>query len=46
MIYYKLVKVTINGVGLTKVNIDVIMRYYGFPQLIISYKGLIFTLKF
>ena len=46
MVYYKLVKVIINAVGLAKVIIDMEMRYYGLLDFIISNRGAIFTFKF
>ena len=36
MIYYKLVKVTINTLSLVKVIIDIIIRNYNFLDLIIT----------
>lgn len=36
MIHYKPVKITINDPGLTKVIIGMIMRYHGFPDLIVT----------
>ena len=46
MIYYKLVKVIINTPRLAKVIINVVMRYYGFPDSIINYRRAIFIFKF
>ena len=42
MIYYKLVKVTINAPGLVKVIIDVVVHYYKLT-LIIHIKVLVFA---
>lgn len=36
IIHYQPVKVTINMVGLTKMIIDIVMRYYSLPALIIN----------
>ena len=46
MVYYELVKVTINTLGLAKVVIDVVIRHYGLLDSIISDWGAIFTFKF
>lgn len=35
MIYYKLIKITINKLGLTKVIIDIIIRHYSLFNVII-----------
>lgn len=45
-IYYKLVKITINATGIAKVIINMVIRNYGFPNLIISDKSLLFTFKY
>ena len=36
MVYYKLVKVTIDAPGLAEVIINVVVCYHGFPHLIIT----------
>ena len=46
MVYYKPVRVTINTPGLAKLIIDVIIRHYGFSDLIVTDKGLLFSSKF
>ena len=46
MIYSRLVKVTTDTLSLAKIIIDVIVRHYGFPSLIITHKGAFFTSKF
>ena len=46
MVYYKLVKVTINTPSLAEIIIIVDVRYHGFLDLIITNSGLLFTSKF
>ena len=46
MVYYKLVKVTIDIPGLVKVIINMIICYHGVPESIIMDQNLLFTLKF
>ena len=46
IVYYKLVKVTINALGLAKVIIDVVMRHHGLPDLIVTDRRSFFTSKF
>ena len=46
MVYYELVKVTIDAPGLAEVIIDVVVRHHGLPDSIISDRGAIFTSKF
>ena len=46
MVYYKPVKVTVNALGLAKVIIDIVVRYHGFLDSIITDQGLLFTSKF
>ena len=37
MIYYELVKVTINAFGLTKLTINLVVQYDGLPNAITSH---------
>ena len=46
MVYYKLVKITIDVSGFAKVIIDIIVRHYGLPDSIITDQGSLFTSKF
>ena len=46
MVHYKLVKVTINALGLAEVIIDVVVRHYGLSNSIVTDRGLLFTSKF
>lgn len=46
MIYYKLPKITVNVSGITKVIIDVVLKYHSLQDLIVTDHGLIFILKF
>ena len=46
MVYYKLVKITIVAPSLAKVIINVVVRYHGLSNLIITNWGSLFTLKF
>ena len=46
MVYYKLVKVTINARGLAKVIIDVVVRHHSLPDSIITDWESLFTSKF
>ena len=46
MIYYKLVKVTINTPGLAKIIINVIIRHHGLLDLIVTNWGSFFISKF
>ena len=46
MVYFKLVQDIINFAGLMEVIIDVIVRYHGFSDLIVTNWGLLFTSKF
>ena len=46
MIYYKLVKVIINALGLAKIIINIVIKYYGLLDLIIINQGFFFILKF
>ena len=46
MVHYKLVKITIITFGLVKVIIDVVVRHYGLPDLIVTNRDSFFTSKF
>ena len=46
MVWYKPVKVIINTPKLAEVILNVVMRYHGLPNSIISNRGAIFTSKF
>ena len=46
MVYYKQVKFTINTPDLIKIIINIIIKYYGFLDLIVTNQGLLFTSKF
>ena len=46
MIYYKLVKITINAPGLAEVIIDMVIQHHSLPDSIIFDKGFLFTSKF
>lgn len=46
MVYYKLIKVTINISGLAKAIINVVMRHYSLFNLIVTDYGLVFISKF
>ena len=46
MVYYELVKVTINAPGLAEVIINVVVRHHGLPNSIVTDRGLLFTSKF
>ena len=46
MVYYKLVKVTINAPNLAKVIINVVGCYYRVAESIANDQGLLFTSKF
>ena len=46
MVHYKLVKITIDAPGLAEVIIDVVVQYHGLPNLIVTDRGSLFTLKF
>ena len=46
MIYYKLIKITINNPGLAKVIIDIVVRHYSFSNLIVTNWRSLFILKF
>lgn len=45
-VYYKLVKVTINILNLTKLIINIIMYYYNIYELIITDQSLLFKFIF
>ena len=46
MVYYKLVKISINALGLAKVIINVVVWHYSLPDSIVTNNDLLFTLKF
>ncbi len=46
MVHYEPVKVTIDAPGLVEVIIDVVVRYYGVPESIVTDQGSLFTSKF
>ena len=46
IVYYKLVKVTINELALAEVIIVTVVRHYDLPNSIVSDWGLVFTSKF
>ena len=46
MIYYKLVKITINALGLAEIIIDVVVYYHSFPNSIVTDKSSFFITKF
>ena len=46
IIYYKPVKVTIDASSFAKVIINVVVRYYGLLDLIVTNRGLLFISKF
>ena len=46
MVYYKLVKVTIDTSGLAKVIINIVIRHHGFSDSIVTNRVLLFTSKF
>ena len=46
MVYYKPVKVTIDAPGLAEIIIDVVVRYHGLPDSIVTDRGSLFTSKF
>ena len=46
MVYYELVKVTINVPGLAEVIIDVVVRHHGLPDSIVTDRGSFFISKF
>ena len=46
MVHYEPVKMTINAPRLAKVIIDMVVRYHGLFDLIVTDRGLLFTSKF
>ena len=46
MVHYKLVKITIDTLGLAEVIINVVIRHYSLPDLIVTYQGSLFISKF
>lgn len=45
MVYYKPVKVTIDIAGLAEIILNIVVRHHTFLDLIVTNKGLLFTLK-
>lgn len=46
MIYNKAVETSIDVLGLVKMIVDIVVRYFGLLYLIIADCGLLFTFKF
>ena len=46
MMYYELVKITIDAPGLVEVILDMVIRHYGLSDTIITDRGSLFNLKF
>ena len=46
MIFYKLVKITINVLDLAKLIINIVIYHHGITELIVTDQNLLFTLKF
>ena len=46
MVHYEPVKITINALRLAKVIIDMVVRYHGLSDLIVTDGGFFLTLKF
>ena len=46
MVHYKLLKVTIDVLGLAEVVIDMVVRHHGLPDSIVTNRGSLFTSKF
>ncbi len=46
MVYYELVKVIIDDLGLAEVILDVVVRHHDLPDSIVSDRGSVFTSKF
>ena len=46
IVHYELVKVTIDAPGLAEVILDMVVRYHGFSDSIVSDRGSLFTSKF
>ena len=46
MVYYEPLKITIDAPDLAEIIINVIVRHHGLPDLIVTDKGSLFTLKF
>ena len=45
IVYYKLVKITINAFGLAKIIFNIVVQHYDYSNLIIFNKSLLFILK-
>ena len=46
IVHYKPVKVTINALGLVEVSLDVVVRYHGLLDSVMSDRSSLFTSKF
>lgn len=46
MVYYKVIKITINAPSLTKVIINIVVYYYGFLKSIVTNSSSLFISKF
>ena len=46
MIYYESIKISINALNLAKVIINIVIRYHGLPDSIITNQGSLFKSKF
>ena len=46
MVYYELIKISINAPRLVKLIIDLVIFYHGLPNSIVTDQDLLFTLKF
>lgn len=46
IVYYKLLKITINTLRMAKVILDVVVWYHDFFNIIVSNRGLFFISKF
>ena len=46
MVHYKPVKITIDAPGRAEIIVDIVVRHHGLPDLIVTDRGSLFTLKF